>query len=293
LLTPAEWFRLLEECRIKKEALNPNSRRVSIELEHVKPDWGTVQIPVSDFYEEARPLMEETIDAAEELLRRSEEGRFEALYVTGGGSELPLVARVLRERFGRRVRRSAYTRSATAIGLAIQAGEPERYRLTDRLARYFGVWREADSGSRIVFDPLFAKGTNLPATGEPNLEIRRAYSPVHNVGHFRFLECSHRREDGTPSGEIMFWDEIRFPFDPALRDREDLSAVSVAYSPAAHSQSIQELYECDSSGSISVKISNESAGYSKTYKLGQWAKEQKPVKAARRGKAVNVAAHAE
>ena len=36
-------------------------------------------------------------------------------WVTGGGSELPLVARMLREEFGRRVRRSTYTRSATAI----------------------------------------------------------------------------------------------------------------------------------------------------------------------------------
>ncbi|MBV9268410.1 MAG: Hsp70 family protein, partial [Acidobacteriaceae bacterium] len=251
-LTPAEWFRLLEECRIKKEALNPNSRRVAIELEHIKPAWGTVQIPVSDFYEDARPLMEETLDAAEELVRKADEGKFDALYVTGGGSELPLVARVLRERFGRRVRRSAYTRSATAIGLAIQAGEPDRYRLTDRLTRYFGVWREAESGARIVFDPLFAKGTNLPAPGEPSLEIKRQYSPVHNIGHFRFLECSHRREDGTPSGEIMFWDEIWFPFDPALRDREQFSGFPVEYSSIVHGQIIEELYQCDSAGSIAV-----------------------------------------
>ena len=48
----------------------------------------------------------------------------DALYVTGGGSELPLVARVLREEFGRKVKRSEYTRSATAIGLAIQADAP-------------------------------------------------------------------------------------------------------------------------------------------------------------------------
>ena len=72
------------------------------------------------------------------------------------------------------------------------------YRLSDRLARFFGVWREADSGCRIVFDPLFATGTALPAPGDPPLSICRGYSPVHNIGHFRFLECSHRSVDGAP-----------------------------------------------------------------------------------------------
>src|SRR4029077_5182589 len=36
-LTAAAWFRLLEECRHKKEALNPNSRRITIDLEHAHP----------------------------------------------------------------------------------------------------------------------------------------------------------------------------------------------------------------------------------------------------------------
>src|ERR1700761_9028575 len=150
-ISAAGWFRLLEECRTRKESLNPNSRRVTVDLEHVNPQWGSVQIPVAEFYEAARPLVAETIAVAEDLCSSHPGGEFEALYVTGGGSELPLVARALRERFGRRVRRSAYTRSATAIGLAIQADQPETYRLSERLSRFFGVWREAHSGSRIVF----------------------------------------------------------------------------------------------------------------------------------------------
>jgi hypothetical protein len=47
-------FRLLEECRRKKEALNPNSRRITIDLEHAHPSWQLVQIPVAEFYETAR-----------------------------------------------------------------------------------------------------------------------------------------------------------------------------------------------------------------------------------------------
>jgi molecular chaperone DnaK (HSP70) len=272
-IPPAAWFHLVEECRIKKESLNPNSRRVAIDLEHGNPDWDTVQVPVADFYDAARPLVEETITAAEDLLDDANE-EFEALYITGGGSELPLVARMLRERFGRRVRRSAYTRSATAIGLAIQADQPDTYRLSDRLSRYFGVWREAEAGCRIIFDPLFEKGTPLPPPGSPILSILRNYLPVHNIGHFRFLECSHRGEDGVPTGEVALWDEIRFPFDPALKETPDLGKARVDLAPVAESQRIEERYECDGGGVISVTIANCSAGYSRTYRLGRWSQQQ-------------------
>ena len=283
-ISAAAWFRLLEECRIKKEALNPNSRRIVIDLEHANPAWASVQVQVADFYAAARPLVEETIVAAEDLLSHYKDGQFEALYITGGGSELPLVARVLRERFGRRVRRSAYTRSATAIGLAIQADQPERYRVAEGLTRFFGVWREADSGSKVIFDPLFEKGAPLPPPGAQNLTSHRTYQPVHNIGHFRFLECSHRAQDGTPSGEITIWDEIRFPFDASLAADPELASVQVAHSPEAAAQRIEEIYECDAGGSIAVTIANESAGYSRTYRLGRWALDTKSVKPARRRK---------
>jgi molecular chaperone DnaK (HSP70) len=280
-ISASAWFRLLEECRAKKESLNPNSRRVVIDLEQVNAAWGSVQVTVTEFYKNARPLVEETISVAEELLSKHKAGQFEALYITGGGSELPLVSRALRERFGRRVRRSAYARSATAIGLAIQAAQPESYRLSEGLTRFFGVWREADSGSRIIFDPLLEKGTPLPAPGEPRLTVHRAYCPVHNIGHFRFLECSHRAEDGAPTGEITLWDEIRFPFDPGLVEGGELNSIPVTQSHRAAGERIEEIYECDSGGSIAVTIANESAGYSRTYRLGRWSLDTKSVKPAR------------
>ncbi len=280
-ISASAWFRLLEECRTKKESLNPNSRRLVIDLEPTNAAWGSVTIQVSDFYDQARPLVEETVAAAEDLMSK-EDGEFDALYITGGGSELPLVSRVLRERFGRRVRRSAYTRSATAIGLAIQADQPDTYRLSERLSRFFGVWREADRGSKIIFDPLFAKGISLPPPGAPALAIRRTYSPVHNVGHFRFLECSHCVAHNVPSGEIALWDEIFFPFDPALQGSGSLKAVQVAYSHDASAQCIEELYECDSSGAITVSISNRNNGFSSSYRLGRWSQETKAVKPAKR-----------
>ena len=280
----ADWFALLEECRAKKEALHPNSRRIVVDLEQIRAGWPAVQVLVSSFYEVARPLVEETLGATEDLLDRHQQSEFDVFYVTGGGSELPLVARVLRERFGRRVRRSAYTRSATAIGLAIQAGQPDSYRLSERLSRFFGVWREAEAGTQITFDPLFAKGSHLPSAGEPPLLISRTYSPVHNVGHFRFLECSHRSGDGSPSGEIALWDEIRFPFDPSLADEQALDSTAVSPSLDAARHTIEERYECDSSGCISVTITNKDVGYARSYRLGRWSQEPQAVAPVRRRK---------
>src|SRR6185369_17306285 len=142
-------------------------------------------------YEHARPLLDETIHAVDDLLKNHGGEDLEAVYLTGGASELPLVARVLREIFGRKVKRSEYTRSATAIGLAIQADETTGYTLREVFTRNFGVWRESNAGQRMIFDPIFPRGTRLPAAGEPPLMVSREYSPVHNLGHFRYIEAAH------------------------------------------------------------------------------------------------------
>jgi molecular chaperone DnaK (HSP70) len=287
-LTQAQWFVLHEECRQKKEALHPNTRRIVIDLELVHPEWIPVTVPVDSFYERCRPLVDETVHAVQDLLS-VHHAEPDLLYVTGGGSELPLVPRALREVFGRRVRRSTYTHSATAIGLAIQADEQSGYVLRDTFTRYFGVWREADCGQTIVFDPLFAKGTPLPAAGEPSLEVSRRYRPAHNLGHFRYLECSHRSDDGRPLGDITLWDEIYFPFDPSLRDRVDLASVRVERWGPAWSQEIEETYSCDASGAVTVRIANLTAGYERLYRLGRWAVPSEPIvpgkgKKARKGR---------
>ena len=197
-----------------------------------------------------------------------------ALYVTGGGSELPIVSRVLREQFGKRVQRSVHARSATALGLAIQADAQAGYVLREKFTRYFGVWREADAGQRILFDPLFQKGAALPGPGEGPLEILRCYRPVHNFGHFRYLECSHLDDECQPRGDVTVWDEIQFPFDPDLRDAD---SAPVEYSAAAPSQEIEETYSIDASGTVTITIANLSAGYERTYSLGRWAAKDAPV----------------
>jgi molecular chaperone DnaK len=273
-LSQSELFRLHEECRVKKEALHPNTRKVVLDLDAVREGLGTVSIPITDYYERCRPMLDETVHLVEDLLTAQNANDLEALYVTGGGSELPLVGRVLREKFGRRVKRSAYTRSATAIGLAIQADSQAGYVLRDRFTRYFGVWREADEGRTVVFDPLFPKGTPLPARGEPALEISRAYCPVHNVGVFRYLECSHLDDGAQPAGDITVWDEIRFPFDPSLSDVDD---IPVRHLDLVRHETIEERYACDPGGAVTVTIRNDTAGYSREYRLGRWAAKEAPI----------------
>jgi molecular chaperone DnaK (HSP70) len=281
-LDPAALFRVYEECRRQKEALHPNSRRIAVDLDVIGDDRGQVMIPVSDFYDRCRPLIEDTIAAANKL---AGPGDLDALYITGGGSELPLVARMLREEFGRKVKRSEYTRSATAIGLAIQADETAGYTLREVFTRNFGVWRESDSGQRMIFDPIFPRDTRLPAAGEPPVTVVREYQPVHNVGDFRYLEAAHVDDCGQPSGDIAVWDEILFPFDPSLAGTAALEHVQVERFPGEWMQQIQECYACDATGAVAVTIRNLTANYGREYRLGRWSSKPAVVRPAPRKRA--------
>lgn len=286
----AEEFQLLEECRDKKESLHPNTRRLIVDLDAVRDGWGQVTVPVSELYEACAPLVEETLQATAGLLARAPAAGLPTLYITGGASELPLVARLLRERFGRRVKRSAYTRAATAIGLAIQADAQSGYRLRESFTRWFGVWREAEEGRAVVFDALFDKGTPLPAPGEAPLTRVRRYQPVHNIGHFRYLECTRRAPGGAPTGDVTAWDEIRFPFDPALARSVKLADIPVAHSESGARQVIEERYEAGPHGGVTVTIANLTAGYHRTYRLGRWADQPvavSPQKTPRRRKSAS------
>jgi molecular chaperone DnaK (HSP70) len=280
-LSPADLFWLHEECRQKKEALRPNTKQIVVDLGVAVPDCEPVVIPLAAYYERCRPLVDETIRAVERLLAKSD-APLHALYVTGGGSELPLVSRALKEVFGVRARRSAYTRAATAIGLAIQADQQTGYQLREKFTRHFGVWREGNQGLEVIFDPLFPKGTPLPAPGDPPLRVTRSYHPAHNIGHFRYLECGWCNDDGQPKGDISVWDEILFPFDPDLQDQRNLEPRAVVRSDKAFEQEIEETYLCDGSGSVTVRIANTRAGFDRSYLIGRWAARGPSIVAGRR-----------
>jgi molecular chaperone DnaK (HSP70) len=260
------------ECRTAKEGIHPNTRRVVIELAALGDDAPSepIVISVADYYEAIRPLVERSLEALEPVIERAGASEREpaaqsgdpglaGLYVVGGASGLPLVPRLLRERFGRRVHRSPHSAAATAIGLAIAAESAERSRLHERFTRHLGVFRERDAGERVSFDRIFGEGTAMPAPGEPPLVAVRAYRAAHNVGHFRFIECGGLDDDGHPAGDITPHASIRFPFVGEVADSGSLADVPVVRLDG-RGPAIEERYEVDAGGIIAVTLTNLDTG---------------------------------
>ncbi|HQR45301.1 MAG TPA: Hsp70 family protein [Thermoanaerobaculia bacterium] len=265
--TDAQRAVLLDECARQKESVGPNTKRFLVDLSAV--GGGALAIPMEEIYAACEPLVEETIDAVAPLLEEPGAGvswdEVAGLYVVGGGGAFPLVARRLKERFGeRRVRRSPYPFAATAIGLAAFLDEEGGWTLTERLTRHFGVFREAERGGNVSFDLIFPEGTPLPRAGEPPLVASRRYAAVHNIGHLRYLECS-RVSGGRPDGDVTPWEEVLFPYDPALRDGSDLGSSPVVRTEQG--PEVEETYTCGPEGAITVTVSLPADGFSRTYSL--------------------------
>jgi molecular chaperone DnaK (HSP70) len=271
---------LLAQCRDAKERLHPNSRKIALDLESAlgkDAPSAEVSVKVADYYDACAPLVEETIVAMMPVLSRAKDEETSAptdvdladiagLYVVGGASLLPVIARTLRERFGRRVHRSPYPSAAVAIGLAIAADDSAGFALSDRYARTFGVFREAEGGQRITFDPIFTEGTLLPAPSTP-LTRTRSYRAAHNVGHFRFFECSAVEQDGRPRGDMAVYGDVYFPFDARLANAKDLGGVAIERTTEGGPR-IVESYSLHDSGIVDVRIRNVDTGYERAFRLG-------------------------
>ncbi|VEG26158.1 Hsp70 family protein [Actinomyces howellii] len=266
-LSAGELDDLLVQCRDTKEALAPQTRRLLLSLRD-----NDVVLQAADLYEAAVPLVERSLATMSPLVGRLEDGGpdltdIAGIYLVGGASSFPLVPRMLRERFGRRVHRSPYPAASTAIGLAIAADRSSRARLKDRLSRGFGVFREADGGTRTVFDAILTQdAVQQDSFGLQGTVLVREYPAVHNVGWYRFAECAGVDEHGAPRGEIAPYEDIVFPFDPALRGRDDLAQVPVERT--GWGPRVQERYEVDGTGMVRVTLTDLSDGYSGTYVLG-------------------------
>jgi len=268
--TPAGEARalLLEECVRQKESLSPNTRRVLVDLAAIGKE--PLVIPVDEIYAACAPLVERSLEAVEPLLAGPEGGGailwsdIAGLYVVGGGALFPLVTRVLKERFGeKRVRRSPHPFAATAMGLAVFLDREAGWALSDKLSRHFGVFRESDAGTDVVFDAIFPKGTALPGAGAARVTVVRRYRAAHNVGHFRFLECT-RLMGGRPDGDVTPWDEVLFPFERPLRGRA-LSTADVKR--RADGPEVVETYTLGSEGAVSVTVTDTSDGFTRTFTL--------------------------
>jgi len=272
--SPRERNLLLDECRVQKEAVNPNTRKFVIDLSALGRHE-PLMLPIEDVYAACAPLVERTLEAVEPAMRdpRREEkdvdwSELAGIYVVGGASTFPPVYRLLRERFGaHRVRRSPHAFGSTAIGLAITLDERAGYSLTERFTRHFGVFREESAGAEVSFDVLLPKDTRLPSPGAPPLSVTRRYRAAHNLGHFRFVECA-RIDQGRPEGNLAMWDEVLFPFDPRLRAVRDLAAVPVHRLDGDGPQ-VEETVRCDAMGELEVQLRVLDDGFCNTVRIAR------------------------
>jgi hypothetical protein len=162
----------------------------------------------------------------------------------------------------------------------LRAEGHEERPLRDQFTKNFGVWREADGGRNVTFDVIFPRGAKLPARGEEPLRMVRRYRPMHNIGHFRYLECAQLDENQQPEGEISNWDEIRVAFDPNLRGAEDIAEQAVERNGVSGQEMwIEEEYTCGPSGDVKVKIRDGATAVMNEYRLGKWSKHRKKLKA--------------
>lgn len=260
---------LKEECAARKEAVGPQTRRFLVDLAAV--DRPPFACGIDDVYAACAPLVDQTVEILRRALRDPAAGNevtaseVAGIYVVGGAGSFPLVARALRAAFGdKRVKRSPHPFAATAIGLAVYLDTETDFELSERFSRHFGVFREAEAGTGVVFDPIVAKDAPLPADKRSPLVVRRTYRAAHNIGCFRFVECS-RMVDGRPDGDVMPYDPVYFPFDPALRDRPDLGRHAVGR--WTNGPDVEERYEIAPGGAVQVTLTTQPAGFQRTFRL--------------------------
>ncbi|MCC6521651.1 MAG: Hsp70 family protein [Polyangiaceae bacterium] len=271
---------LCREAQLVKESINPNSRRIVLDLAALGPraPGKPVVIPIARYFEAVRPLVEQTLAALDPVLgvlgsawarggddegeadgETAAGGDIAGIYMVGGASGLPVVPRVVRERFGRRVHRSPHPSAATAIGCAIVAAEEAAPTLAERFTRHFGVFREAEAGHEVTFDGIFRKDTPMPRPGEAPLVATRSYRAAHNLGHYRFVESGLLDDAGAPTGDITPHGDVLFPFAPELVGRDELAAEPVSRLGGPGPR-VEERYEVDASGVIAVTITDLDRG---------------------------------
>ncbi len=261
-LTPTQWSVLLDQCRDAKEGLSPQTKRVAIDI-----DGKAADVLVEDFYDNAAWLVQQSVSAMAPLVvgLNDEQGSADVagIYLVGGASGLPLVPRILRSQFGRRVHRSPHPAASTAIGLAIAGDDTAAYSLTDRLSRGFGVFRERDFGQEVSFDQLLSPDERVSPTGTSS-GLTRTYRAAHNVGWFRFVEYTEADEAGQPVGDLAPFGELMFPFDPALQGT-DLTGVPIERTQTG--PLVQETYSVDPHGIVHVTIADLDTGFTQSLAL--------------------------
>ncbi len=272
---PTTRVALLQLCQESKESLNPASKKLLVDLSRCVAEVDPVVIDVRDYYALCAPLVERTVRETQVVLEQlrgwgidpTQTREMGAVYLVGGGSAFPPVARRLRDAFGRKVELALQPHAATAVGLAVAADPEAGIFLRERVTRFFGVWRDAYSGTEQWFDLLFSRGDGARQDGD-SVVVERRYAARHAVGNLRFIECSKLTHSGEPAGDLTPWGEVFFPYSPAFDGELDAERLREACSREHTPCEIVETYSYARDGSVSVTIRNCSLGYQRHYSLG-------------------------
>jgi molecular chaperone DnaK len=259
-------------CQQKESLSSGTVRTLTLVPADIGLSGAAVTVPVERYVEEIRPLLIPAMNTMSKLLegtaaRRAglEPEQLDGLYLVGGSSKLPLVSEMLAEHFpGVRLMMTDKPFTATAMGAAIHS--TETVTLRDILARHFGVIRLADHGRREYFDPIFPAGMRLPARGAPPVEVSLNYSPRHDIGHLRYLECAAVDAAGLPRAGARAWSDVYFPYDPGIPVDRHLGGTEIHPRDDLAHQTVHETYSCDSDGVITVRLTR-SDGQSRVYEV--------------------------
>ena len=215
-LSGAELFRLLEECRRQKEALHPNTRKIAVDLDHVREGWGQVTIPAPAYYERCRPLVEETIRTVSSPRRGSadpgavRDGRRER--AAAGGPDAARGVRAARAAQhlhalgdGDRPRdpggRVVGLCAAGRVLAQLRRVAGGRGRAPDDVRRDLPARHAVAGTGRAARSPCAASISRCTISGTCGTSRRAAWTA-----------------SGQPAGDIAVWDDVLFPLDPALAD---------------------------------------------------------------------------
>ena len=80
------------------------------------------------------------------------------------------------------------------------------------------------------------------------------------------MECT-RLVDGRPAGDLLPWKEVRFPYDPSLRDADLMAEDGFERTGTLAGEEIEERYTYGRDGRISVQIRNLARGYAREFEL--------------------------
>ena len=118
-----------------------------------------------------------------------------------------------------------------------------------------------------MLDPIPSRAARVPSRGEDAILHRRVDRPMHNVGCYRFVECTSLDARGVPIGDITAYDDVLFPYDRGLRAANDLRGLGVARM-GAEGPLIEEESAVTQLGMVRVTLRDLENGFARAFDAG-------------------------